>query len=872
MHQTKRFLASLALGVLILYVFILSMTVPTAQSDVYTRAMSSLPPTLILGDYPRTPTLLDAQRHPIWKAPALTLLAGVHQQTNTWRLALVPTGTETDACVYTVTVTWSPPTWQVTTHTVPCPMPPDISNPPPLSKTLPIPQTALSSQDVLSPPAIIRVRHDPRNTCRDVPPWHVDIIPFEEYVSRVLPAEMPALWPMETLKAQAIAIRTYAWYHILHPHPDYDVSDWVDNQVMCDQHHPRSDLAVQTTRGQILVHNGEPIVAFYSAQNGHPTADDPWGLPYIVPVPDPVSLGDVRWGHGWGLSQVGAARWAERGWNAYQILAHYYPGTSLAVPPDTTTPVGTLLPPELENMTLGQAYPLYFLLGSVQTLRALTVKARIGDNPPIVVLSRTRFITPFLGIWDPPPTLSSTKPIRLDVYVEDISRTVTSLGGTRLYRTPAPPTLTVNTVTETVEPRISLEMDINAAPESAPRVGIGEGWLWEETAFSWMPKEAGRVISDTQALNGRAWQHPLTATNSILYGPYTSRLRPGQSYRAWFRLTAGDVRTSKVVAFLDVVEDTGRTLLGLRALRGIEFPAAGVYREFPVDFHLFGSPRRVEFRVHALAPITLTLDRVLVTTYPQAKDDIQQWPLEHRPGVHTLTLKVTDRGGKVGTDTVIPITLDMPTRPLTFTFHAPRGWVTTTTPITWTLRTAVAPPNPARFAYRYSRDQNHWSSWLPLQVGDIYSRGGTLSLSPAHLPDAASVWVQVRGEDAFTYAAESAPISLSVDLHPPIAQVTMTLHRDEIYVRWGAEDANGVTGYDVDVQQEGTGWRRWFTHTVTTEGLLESPTGTCVAVRVRAYDHAGWIGPWSTPMTVTVPYHLWTPHIFLGSLNDEDIR
>jgi stage II sporulation protein D len=36
------------------------------------------------------------------------------------------------------------------------------------------------------------------------------------------------------------------------------------------------------------------------------------------------------WGHGAGLCQWGAKRWAEKGWDFRQILRHYYPEASLS--------------------------------------------------------------------------------------------------------------------------------------------------------------------------------------------------------------------------------------------------------------------------------------------------------------------------------------------------------------------------------------------------------------------------------------------------------------------------------------------------------------------------------------------------------------
>ncbi len=105
-------------------------------------------------------------------------------------------------------------------------------------------------------PTSIRVRHHPQNYCRQgVAENEVTELPLEEYVARVLPAEVPPSWELEALKAVAIAARTYAWnkiYQNLSGTYPYDVTDWANNQVMCDYRHARSDQAVEATAGVII--------------------------------------------------------------------------------------------------------------------------------------------------------------------------------------------------------------------------------------------------------------------------------------------------------------------------------------------------------------------------------------------------------------------------------------------------------------------------------------------------------------------------------------------------------------------------------------------------------------------------------------------
>ena len=128
-------------------------------------------------------------------------------------------------------------------------------------------------------PATIRVAHHPENNCRNVPDWQVDVIPFEEYVARSVPAEIPISWPPEALAAQAVATRTYAWYQILRKRRYYDVTDWANFQMMCNGRYASTDAAVSKTTGQYLAYNKDstdaPIIAMYSAKNSHPTLTNP---------------------------------------------------------------------------------------------------------------------------------------------------------------------------------------------------------------------------------------------------------------------------------------------------------------------------------------------------------------------------------------------------------------------------------------------------------------------------------------------------------------------------------------------------------------------------------------------------------------------
>ena len=222
-----------------------------------------------------------------------------------------------------------------------------------------------SSQPVsLTPPPAIRVLHTQANynfsqsaVCRSktLPVGAITTLPLEDYVRFVLPIEASPPDPPESLKAQAVASRTYAWACINHggictsSHPSYDITDWTGDQAMCElRADARTDAAQAATNSQYVSWNGTVAAALYSANNSDPTATNPTEFanpgvyPYLRAVDDPVTFGNTRSGHGQGLSQVGAIRWArDFEWDYVQILTHYYSGVTI----EGATNFGSLIAP-----------------------------------------------------------------------------------------------------------------------------------------------------------------------------------------------------------------------------------------------------------------------------------------------------------------------------------------------------------------------------------------------------------------------------------------------------------------------------------------------------------------------------------------------
>lgn len=126
----------------------------------------------------------------------------------------------------------------------------------------------------------------------------INYLSVQEYLYGVLPREMSGDWPLEALKAQAVAARNFALANRgKHGAYGFDVCTTTDCQVYSglDVEKPRSNRAVDETEGKILTHNGRIISAFFHSNSGGHTEDSEniWSisLPYIRGVGDEFSLG-----------------------------------------------------------------------------------------------------------------------------------------------------------------------------------------------------------------------------------------------------------------------------------------------------------------------------------------------------------------------------------------------------------------------------------------------------------------------------------------------------------------------------------------------------------------------------------------------------
>ncbi|MBQ8953276.1 MAG: SpoIID/LytB domain-containing protein [Clostridia bacterium] len=101
------------------------------------------------------------------------------------------------------------------------------------------------------------------------------IIDVEEYLKGVLPYEMNDAFPLEALKAQAVAARTYALRRRAdRGSKNYDLVDTPADQVFYgyDASWRNAIAAVEATRGVCGLYNGQYASCYYTATNGGQTA------------------------------------------------------------------------------------------------------------------------------------------------------------------------------------------------------------------------------------------------------------------------------------------------------------------------------------------------------------------------------------------------------------------------------------------------------------------------------------------------------------------------------------------------------------------------------------------------------------------------
>ena len=113
----------------------------------------------------------------------------------------------------------------------------------------------------------------------------INTLDLEKYLAGLINKEMLPSWPIEALKAQAVAARSYAVYQMRHrAQEEYDLESSTQDQVYegASSETPKSNQAVESTRGIVLAWKQEEIKAFYHSNCGGRTESpkDVWGVEY----------------------------------------------------------------------------------------------------------------------------------------------------------------------------------------------------------------------------------------------------------------------------------------------------------------------------------------------------------------------------------------------------------------------------------------------------------------------------------------------------------------------------------------------------------------------------------------------------------------
>lgn len=131
----------------------------------------------------------------------------------------------------------------------------------------------------------------------------VNIVDVDTYVKGVVPYESNKLWPLETLKAQALCAKNYGLINVnKHNGYHFDLCNTTDCQVYYGlgsnkesfQPNSISDQAVDEIRGQYVWYNDKLAHTYFYSSNGGGSEDSSkvWGsnqasYPYLIGVVDP---------------------------------------------------------------------------------------------------------------------------------------------------------------------------------------------------------------------------------------------------------------------------------------------------------------------------------------------------------------------------------------------------------------------------------------------------------------------------------------------------------------------------------------------------------------------------------------------------------
>ncbi|MGA9372074.1 MAG: SpoIID/LytB domain-containing protein [Solirubrobacterales bacterium] len=148
----------------------------------------------------------------------------------------------------------------------------------------------------------------------------INVLDVEDYVRGVVSKESPSSWPIEALKAQAVAARSYVLSTAAHG-GSFDVFDDTRSQAYggVGAETAKSDQAVGATHLQVVLYNGKVAQTFFFSTSGGHTENNEFSslgfgqpaVPYLRGVDDPYEADAgspyERWKRKYSLGRMSSA-------------------------------------------------------------------------------------------------------------------------------------------------------------------------------------------------------------------------------------------------------------------------------------------------------------------------------------------------------------------------------------------------------------------------------------------------------------------------------------------------------------------------------------------------------------------------------------
>jgi SpoIID/LytB domain protein len=241
----------------------------------------------------------------------------------------------------------------------------------------------------------------------------VNVVGLDAYVRGVIAREMPKTWPLEALKAQAVAARSYALAVRRAGMFDLyaDTRDQVYGGIGAET--PETNEAVTETKGQVLDYGGKPATTYFFSSSGGRTASiadvfpEKPRVPYLVSVRDPYDVMSP-W-HDWGPILVTDAQMSKKLGIAGVSDLEASPATGRVRSVTVTGAAGQQTLPAPSIRWALQLRSTWFTIASLSLTRpagpflpgAQVILTGVARHVSVVLLEqKTRY-----GDWEPGPAL-----------------------------------------------------------------------------------------------------------------------------------------------------------------------------------------------------------------------------------------------------------------------------------------------------------------------------------------------------------------------------------------------------------------------------------------------------------------------------------